>query len=163
MILSGAQGISDLEHLCLQNCARNSSATGVQLLVTDGCPSCDANQLNIPAPVFLQYFGSSLSLGRVNITFQQVKHYSELILPSAKCPAYSIRSHVPGDIGLCGRWLVHNLHDCSDSALLAINPHVHVAKNSFNCGNASCRLCLLAGGLQPSRKHSSQDNTIQCQ
>ena len=60
--------------VCLQNCARNSSAEGTELLVTDGCPTCDANQLNVPAAVFLQDFGSSLTLGRVNVSYQEVNH-----------------------------------------------------------------------------------------
>ena len=43
-------------------------------MVTDYCATCSANQLNMPASTFLQHFGSSLTLGRVNVTFQQVRH-----------------------------------------------------------------------------------------
>lgn len=53
------------------NCAANSTG-GAVLLVTDNCPTCDDNQLNVPASVFLEHFGSSLSLGRVNLTYHQV-------------------------------------------------------------------------------------------
>ena len=61
-----------LRKVWLQNCASNSSASGTELLVTDSCPSCDANHLNVPSSIFLQYFGSSLTLGRVNVTYQEV-------------------------------------------------------------------------------------------
>ncbi len=61
-----------LREVWLQNCASNSSASGTELLVTDSCPSCDANHLNVPSSIFLQYFGSSLTLGRVNVTYQEV-------------------------------------------------------------------------------------------
>jgi len=60
--------------LRLQNCAANSTG-GAVLWVTDGCPSCEANQLNVPASVFLEHFGSSLTLGRVNVSYQQVQPY----------------------------------------------------------------------------------------
>lgn len=42
------------------------------LLVTDACESCAPNQLNLHALAFQNNFNSDLSVGRVNITFEQV-------------------------------------------------------------------------------------------
>lgn len=55
----------------LQNCA--PTAQPVTLWVTDSCPTCAPNQLNLHALAFQNNFNNDLSVGRVNITFEQVR------------------------------------------------------------------------------------------
>ena len=54
----------------MQSCGAN--AKPVTLLVTDACDSCAPNQLNLHALAFQNNFNMDLSVGRVNVTFQQV-------------------------------------------------------------------------------------------
>lgn len=56
----------------MQSCGANSKP--VTLLVTDACESCAPNQLNLHALAFQDNFNSDLSVGRVNVSFQQVLH-----------------------------------------------------------------------------------------
>ena len=53
----------------MQSCGANSKP--VTLLVTDACESCAPNQLNLHALAFQDNFNSDLSVGRVNVSFQQ--------------------------------------------------------------------------------------------
>lgn len=60
------------EAICnpVQSCS--ATAKPVTLLVTDACDSCAPNQLNLHALAFQDNFNSDLSVGRVNVSFQQV-------------------------------------------------------------------------------------------
>lgn len=54
----------------VQNCG--AGAKPVNLLVTDACETCAPNQLNLHALTFQNNFNQDLSVGRVNISFEQV-------------------------------------------------------------------------------------------
>lgn len=59
----------------MQGCRANATTT--VLYVTDEC-DCADSQLTVPQDVFLQYFGSSLALGQVNITYRQASLHQKL-------------------------------------------------------------------------------------
>ena len=50
-----------------------SGSTPVTVLVTDTCDDCASTQLNINALAFEQHFQNDLSIGQVNVQWQQVR------------------------------------------------------------------------------------------
>lgn len=66
----------------MQSCGANSKP--VTLLVTDACESCAPNQLNLHALAFQDNFNSDLSVGRVNVSFQQVLYFKQNLVLQAE-------------------------------------------------------------------------------